>query len=294
MLALARRHLEPGFGRGLVVRIDDARGESHRGREGAEQIVATAALAIAAHQAGDAELARQLSLGLASRAHVATELGGEPLFWLVAARAFGVFGGAERIAVSVEQGGEARVVELGSEAVVLPLELPRPGREARVRVVPEEPSGAVPLVTAVTRYVRPATELEAGPLRAALDGDPGFATERAAFVVTVSNAGETEVRSPIVLVGMPAGADLDRVGREAMQRSAGVVSVDEADRRGVIRVALAPLAAGARARMPLPIRWSAAGRRRGVILGAFPEDRPFELTVVPPGEVDAGFRPDEP
>jgi hypothetical protein len=276
----------------LVVSLDD---EDHdpSGREGEAQLVATAALAIAAYQAEDRELARDLARGLAARAHVAAELGGEPLFWVLAARAFGVFGYADELTVTVDQGESRRQVELGSEPVVLPLDLPRPGRRALVSFATGGEAEAIPLVHSELRYLRPARASEDGPLRAIVAGDVGFAGERAAWVVTLSNVGGAVVRRPILLVTLPAGAELDSTARAAIGGSAGVIEVEEPDTRGVVRVRLAPLASGEERRLPLPLRWTAAGRRSGLSLASFPEDRSWELSVTPPVVVDVPFRPED-
>lgn len=301
MLALARRRLVRGFRGGLAVDLsaegEDGSRAGPTGRDGADQLAATAALAIAAHQAGDRELATELARGLAARAHVATALGGEPLFWLLAARAFGVFGlpgAGETLAVNVSQGdAPPRRIELGREAVVVPIELPRPGRTAVIRVEPVGTDLPVPLATTTATYVRPARRAEGGPLRVELEGDVGYAGERAAYVATISNAGAATVARPVLLVSLPAGAELDAASAEAMTRVEGaVVGVDEPDRRGVVRIRLAPLAAGQGVRLPLALHWTAAGRRSGLALAVFPEDRSWELTVAPPRDIDVPFRPE--
>ncbi len=316
MLALIRPHLTPGFRGGLVVDIttleatvdeeDEAEAEAEedeesdregrrdhaQGRIGTSQLAATAAAAIAAHQAGDHALAQSLGRGLAARAHVAHSLGGEPLFWVLAARAYGVFGAADVMSVTVEQGGASRRVELGDEAVVLPLETIRPGRRAQVRVTPES-DAAVPLLQTALRYVRPARASDEGPLRAALEGDAGHVGDRAAFVVVLSNVSESSVVSPVMLLTLPAGALLDETALEAMTRPPEVRRVEEPDRRGVLRLRFATLGAGEEVRFPLPLRWTAAGPRRGLALASFPADRAWELSVTPNVDFDVPFRDED-
>ena len=268
MLALARRQLEPGFRGGLVVSLDEESADDVSGRAGAEQVVATAALAIAAHQTGDDELARQLGRGLAARAHIATSLGGETLFWFLAARAFGIFGTADALEVTVEQGDIRRTVQIGTESVSIPLELPRPGRMASIQVSQTNEQDAIPLVHTVATYVRPVRSASDGPLRATLEGDVGFASERAAYVITLSNESEEVVDRSILLVTLPAGANLDDRAIRALSRSAGVVDVDEPDRRGVVRIELGSFFPETQRRLPLPIVWTAAGRQQGLGLAA--------------------------
>lgn len=308
MLALAREHLTPGFRGGLVVdpTVEEEEDEEQEeedeeqqeegeeqeddvvpGRQGRDQVIATAALALAAHQAGEAELARQLGEGLAARAHVATSLGGEPLFWLLAARAFGVYGIADPDdppTVTVTIGREQREVELGAEAVTLPLELPRPGRELNLRVATE--AEVTPLVTATAHYLRPAHAQQDGPLEVELTGDPGLVDDRAAFQVVINNAALTPVELPRLLITLPAGAVLDETARSAMTSPAGVLEVEPPDGRGVVRVVLDRLEPGTEMRLPLPLIWTAAGRRQGPAIAAFPADRSWELTIGPPAELD--------
>lgn len=292
MLSLVREHLAPGFRGGLVVAIEGAELDAHRGRSGSEQLIATAALAIAAHQAGERELARELAEGLAARTHVALELGGEPLFWLLAARAFGVFGIADSVTVTVERGQDIRQIVLDDGVVTLPLDLPTAGRATKIRVVPSAADRTLPLVRSVARYSRAPQSLDGGPFGLAIGGDTGFVSERSAFVATITNRRDLAVDRPVLLVTLPSGATLDQIGRDAMTRSAGVVDVAEPDGRGVVRVRCAPLAAGEEMRLPIPVRWTAAGRRQGIFMVAFPEDRAWELSALQPEELDVPFRPD--
>lgn len=294
MFALARRHLEPGFRGGLVVRLDEDSSEDSRpsGRAGAEQVIATAALAIAALQSGDEELSRELGQGLAARSHIATTLGGETLFWFLAARAFGVFGVGDELEVTVEQGGERQAVHIGDEAVSIPLALPRPGREAELRVTRSDQLDAMPLVHTVATYVRPVRSASESPLQATVDGDVGFAGERAAYVVTLSNESEDVVDRSVLLVTLPAGARLDDRAISALSRTSGVVDVEEADRRGVVRIELGSFFPETERQLPLPILWTAAGRQRGLGLAAFAEDRSWELSVTPEVTANVTFRDD--
>lgn len=292
MFALARRQLEPGFRGGLVVSLDEESAGGVTGRASADQVVSTAALAIAAHQTGDNELARQLGQGLAARAHVATALGGETLFWFLAARAFGVFGTADSLEVTVEQGDTRRAVQIGSESVSIPLDLPRPGREAELRISYAGRQEAIPLAHTVATYVRPVRSASEGPLRATLEGDVGFAGERSAYVITLSNESEDVVDRSVLLVTLPAGARLDDTAINALSRTAGVANVDEADRRGVVRIELGSVFPETQRRLPLPVVWTAAGRQRGLGLAAFPEDRAWEISVTPEMTANVTFRDD--
>lgn len=306
MLEVARERLLRGFRGGLVadLRPLPSEGEEEAGEEaaapvpppdprsGAEQIVATAALAIAASQAGDDELARRLGQGLAARAHSALSLGGEPLFWFLAARAYGVFGHGDAPEVTVSMGGEARRVALEGGVAVVPLELPGPGRDFDVQI--STVGGDVtPLVRAEATYVRPQEAVAEAPLRASIGGDAGYAGERAALELTIRNVGAAAVARPTVLLSLPAAAELDRRALDALERFEGVVAVRAPDRRGVVEIALAPLEARAERTLPLPLRWLGAGRVTGLGVAAFDAERAFELSLTPPRELELAWRPDD-
>jgi hypothetical protein len=305
MLAVASEHLLRGFRGGLVADLrplpddDEERDEGEAApapppdpRSGAEQIVATAALAIAASQSGDDALARRLGQGLAARAHTALSLGGEPLFWFLAARAYGVFGHGDAPSVTVSVGGERQPVALEGGVAVVPFELPRPGRTLDVEV--STAGGDVtPLVRAEASYVRPHEAATAAPLRASIGGDEGYAGERAALELTVRNAGAATVARPTVLLSLPAGAELDRRAVAAIERASGVVAVRAPDRRGVVEIALSPLEPRAEQTLPLPLRWLAAGHVAGLGVAAFDAERSFDLSVTPPRELDLAWRPDD-
>lgn len=314
MFALARDHLGPGLRGGLVVDLsvtelpvepaaveeppeeDEPATEEEEDEEEssppdiAEQIVATAALAIAARQLGEEELAAQLARGLAARAHVAGELGGEPLFWLLAASVYGVLGRGEPERVTVDLGGGPRTVELRDGMAVVSFEPPRPGRRTSVTVDPGSLEGELLLARVEARYVRPQRAQDQGPLRAVLDGDPGFAGERAALEITLSNTTPDRLERPTLLVSLPASAILDERARAALGAASGVESVAEPDRHGVIEIRLAPIEGFNEVRVPLPVRWLAAGEVSGFGLAAFEAARAWELTVVPNQSVEVGWR----
>lgn len=311
MFSLAREHLIPGFRGGLVVdlraleREEAAEAEEEEDeaivarppepdpRSGAEQLVATAALAIAASQTGEVELARQLGQGLAARAHVAISLGGEPLFWLLAARSYGVFGYGEAPAVTVEIGGEAQQVTLEDGVAVVALDLPRPGRDVDVEI---ETSGGdvMPLVRAVARYSRPQEELSSSALRVSLEGDVGYAGERAALELTVTNGGTTAIQRPTVLLSLPSAAALDLRAIDAISRAPGVVEVRPPDRRGVVELLLSSIEAREERVISLPIPWVGAGEVTGLSVAAFDSERSFELDLTPPRELSVEWRQDAP
>lgn len=277
MLEIARESLAPGLRGGAVVREDEQRGN------GAEEIAATAALAIAARQVGDAELARELALGLAARAPLALELGGEPAFWLLAAAAYGVFGVDHPAEVTVEAESERLAASLAEGVAVVEIPLPRAGRSSEVVISTSTSSGGNALLLARTRvrYLRPAAASEEGPLRAAIEGDPGRLGQSAAWEIRVANSGEERVSRPEILVSLPSAGVLDQEGLAAIREAPSVIRADEPDRRGVVRIQLAPIAGMSEALIPLPIRWIAEGEVSGLAVSAYERDRPWEMSITP-------------
>jgi hypothetical protein len=86
---------------------------------------------------------------------------------------------------------------------------------------------------------------------------------------------------PILSIQLPAGSTLPAHAVAAIGRDDEVASVGEIDRNGQIRIRLAPLVAGGEVRLPLPIRWLASGRRRGLSLSLWDDGTPWQVTSVP-------------
>ena len=294
MLTRAREHLAPGIRGGLVVDTAsdssseeaDSRGRNpSAGEGGGEQIAATAALAIAAIQVGEEELAADLARGLAARAHLALELGGEPLFWLLAASVYGVFGREEAGMVSLETGRRIQTIELDRGFAVIPLESLRSGGRSVYRLTPTSPSNSLLLARLEATYIRPQAELAESPLRANILGDTGYAGERAAMEITVENTGGEPIELPVLLVSLPPSAELDERARTAMEAAEGVSRVAEVDGRGVVEVHLEPIDGRGERIVPLPVRWRAAGGVRGFGLALFDSERAWDLSVTPPRDL---------
>ncbi len=298
MLTLAKEYLETAFNGGRTVNV---RSDKEKGviplRKGARQIQATAALAIAAHQVGDNELALELAKGVAAEAGTALSLGGETLFWWLAARSFGVFGiigDKKTIETDIIIGKHpSQKLMLGQNPVIITLSKLAPKDSIDIRVEPKPESGVVPLVSVASTYVRPAKQLNLGTLSADLSGDAGFAGERSAYIATVTNSGGTSVSHPMLLIDLPSGAELDNEAKRAMQQTDGVLTVSDPDSRGTVRVRFKPIKKGEKVQIPLAVIWSAAGRRKGIALTAFPEDKSWELSVMPPQEINVPFRPED-
>ena len=281
MLQLARESLVSGLRGGLVVRGS----EGSETFDGVEEVEATAALAIAARQVEDTELARGLAQGLAARSHLAEELGGATAFWFLAAGAHGVFGVGVLSEVNVHIGRESRRVSLRDGWARVPISLPRAGRDVVVLVSTPDEGGAsesvLPLVRTVVRYVRPARVEEDGPLRAVIEGDPGRVGEAAALELVVTSSAEEPLARPVLLVALPSAAVMDEAGLEAIRGSSSVESVDEPDGRGVLRLELSELGPEEETHIPLPVRWIGAGEFEGFASTAFEADRPWDLSVTP-------------
>jgi len=274
-LLLADRRDVPG--RALLARVEAALEEDdderrwvpgHEGSVG-DGWVGTLALAIAARQVGDDGLADELARSVVGRLYLAERLGPEGTFWALAASAYGVFGVEAPSAVDVEVDGRMRRVSLdeGATTVSVP-----PGAHVEVR------SESPVWVRSESRYLVPHRD-ERGALSARLEGTSGGFGERAAFELVVENEGEAPFGEPTVEVTLPGAGQLDDLAIEAIEASESVRRIDPADRAGVVRLLLAPLAEGAVHRIPLPILWIARGRTIGLSMNAYDASAPWEIAV---------------
>jgi hypothetical protein len=177
--------------------------------------------------------------------------------------------------------GSARTVKLaGGVARVSTPALARPGRH----VIHVEVPGAGPVlshVRAVTEYGLPWSVVPARPgsIVVAIEGRAGGRDERAKLELLVSNRSPRAIAAPTLEISLPAGAELDEQGRAAMRRR---LAAEPDATRGTLRLVLAGLPPGGRRRVPLPLRWSVAGKLRGLGVVAYPGDRPEDLSVKPP------------
>src|SRR5262249_27138948 len=115
---------------GTIVRAGPGR------RSAAEQLTATAALAIAAQQRGDTEMATRLGETVARRSYALMRLGGESAFWLLAAASYGAWGLDPPERVEISAGGRTQTLALvnGRAMVAFPLDHAS-GADASVRIV---------------------------------------------------------------------------------------------------------------------------------------------------------------
>ncbi|MAT24044.1 MAG: hypothetical protein CMN29_03605 [Sandaracinus sp.] len=269
-------------GRALYVAAREASEEAARGalevpaETPRERVAATAALAVAAHQLGEAEVAGRLLRGAAPRAWMAFAEGGDAdaAFWLLAASSYGALGGRSG-AVGASVDGEAVALQEGVGVAELEVE----GGVAGGELVVE---GAA-LARLELRYRR-AVEAREGDFELAVEGTVGRAGAAAPLELRLK-AREASAR-PVVQLRLPPGAELDREARRALVGDDEVRSVSRPTRDGEVRLELVALAAGQEARVPLPLFWTAAGTRRGLALAVWDAERPWDASALPERELE--------
>jgi hypothetical protein len=269
----ASRLVDEGARAGLVA-------PSEARDQGTEAVTATLALAVAAHQAGRGDLAQHLLQAALARENVVTAAGGETVFWLLAAAAYGVMGTGTPEVVTVDVGGSRRTLDLTNGSAVVPFEI-HAGRSAAIGV--ERVGGPALLVRGEVVMGREFEGAADGPLGLELAGDPGSAGDIAALelVITARRA----VVSPVIDLQLPAGVDARDGLLDVVQGASGVRAA-EPRRPGFLRVWLHPLAEGTMTAIPLPVRWSVRGQLRGLGAMAYPASEPAAMTVLPPAALD--------
>jgi hypothetical protein len=281
LVQVLREELAPGARGGRVLR-------GHPARPGDEWI-GTLALAIAARQLADDDLADQLARGAAPRAYLAmrtpsgvhhsTRRGGgvihpddeESAFWLLAASLLGVHGADAAPAVEVRIGGAGwRRVTLDDGSARIPLPAAAPRVEVR---------SARPVFARIeARYARPVVDAEEGPLRARIEGDAGHVGEAAALEIVVSSTVDESIDRPVVEVVLPGAAGWTASARRAIAGSSAVRTIDGPDAAGLVRLHLEPLAARAELRIPFPVRWIGEGRAPGLPVLAYDAAQPHVIS----------------
>jgi len=245
-----------------------------------EALTSSLALAVAAHQAGRAELAERLLRGGFASENVATRTGGELAFWLLAAAAYGVMGTGSPELVTVSVAGRRHTLDLGDGHAAVVFE----GHAGRAYSVTVERIGGPALLTRAEVVMgRTFTTGGEGPLELELAGDAGGAREVAAMELAVR--AREGVLAPVVDLQLPAGVDARESLLDVVLAAPGVRHA-EPRRPGFVRVWLEPLAEGTQTVIPLPIRWSARGRLRGLGAMAYPQGRPAAMTMLAPAELD--------
>ena len=263
-------------GRALFVAARDQLVDHERGGRwlagdsGEDGLAATAAMVLAANALGDHELQRDLRRALGARAWLGLLREGDAGFWLLAASSYGALGQT--------RDGRARAM-LDGQALELEDGVARHRFTADDDVQLQLRGQGLGLARVRVRYERPIGEVDDGPLELSLEGDVGMARETSALeVMVIANEASD---APELLVQLPPGALLDRASRARIERSEVVRSVAAPDREGVVHIHLQALAAGARVRVPLPVRWSGSGPTRGFALVAYDAATPWATTSVP-------------
>jgi hypothetical protein len=285
---VARRAVAREGSDGATVRGGDGR----RGR--GEELVGTIALAVAAQQLGEVELAARLSRTAAARAHEALRIGGEPAFWLLAAATYGVYGlnAPDEVEIEAPGMGTRRVV-LGEGRARVPIALPQgEGAYAVVRIRRRDGEPAAALARLEVLYERPFDARTDAPVRLSLEGDVGYAEETSALELNVRNPTTSAVENVVLEIQLPAGARFDEAARAALSQRPGVLAI-ELRSAGSLRVVLHRLEGAQTADLPLAMHWLARGRVTGLGVVAYVRDRGDQLTVLPPRALDLRLRPEE-
>jgi hypothetical protein len=186
--------------------------------------------------------------------------------------------------VTLRVDGAERNVELvDGRAAVDVAELGRPGQH---RVEIEAPSGAVVHLRLRAEYGLPWNVLpppsERGPLAMSIEGETGVLDERAELRLVVRNVVPRLVASPVVELDLPAGAELDVRARERIEEQ--IAEPPDFSGRTLV-LNLRPLCPGAEVSIDLPLRWSSAGRLRGLGAVGYAADRPGAVSILPSREV---------
>lgn len=251
--------------------------QASTGRAGvSEEIAASLALAVAAHQLDQDALARSLVAGAMAHDNLITRDGGEPLFWLLANGAYGVLGADAGTTAHVTAGGRTLDVPFDHGVAIAPIDHP----SGSVGVSASVTGDAVVLVRAEAGYTVPFTAETHAPMTLVLEGDVGASDGLSALELVVHAS--SELHHPIVLVELPAGIDVDDEGVLAQLARAGGVLHVEPRRPGFMRIELGPMAAGTDVRIPISLRWTLGGTIHGLAAVGYESDDPDHRTVIAP------------
>ena len=118
------------------------------------------------------------------------------------------------------------------------------------------------------------------PLAVSLDGEIHGLDQEAELTLTVRNRTPRTLPAPRVEVVLPTGAELS-VEDPRYAVTGTRVQLEE----DVVEIHLPPLLPGRSRSVPLPVRWSVAGRLRGLGVAARASER-GEVTVLPPRTIE--------
>ena len=97
----------------------------------------------------------------------------------------------------------------------------------------------------------------------------------------------------LLLAATTSGAKLSAAAISNMARGAGVMRIEPPDAQGLLRIHLMPLEAIQQRRLPLPVRWIAAGKVRGLSTPAYDADKPWRISSRPSRDITLTARPKE-
>jgi hypothetical protein len=123
-----------------------------------------------------------------------------------------------------------------------------------------------------------ARSIDRGPFAMRYRGATGRLDGISGLELVVRNRAPRMLPTTIVEIELPTGAELTESDRERIRRR--VRSVERSE--GVLVMTLAPLGPGNEVRIPLPLRWSVAGRLVGLGTVAYAADRPESVSVLAP------------
>lgn len=192
--------------------------------------------------------------------------------------------GPEPTTVSVELDGSLHRLALdrGVGRLAAPA-LARPGAH-RIRVEVPGKHAAV-YVRAATEYGLPweLAPARPGSLHATIEGKTRARDQQAALELVVQNRSPRTIGRPVLDLTLPAGAELDEDGRRRLEL---VTATEPEATRGTLHLELRPLPPGGTVRVPLPLRWSVAGRLVGLGVAAHPADQPEDVFILKPQQWD--------
>ena len=282
-----------------LIRFDDEvwlQARASRHLEGSQNLAPSAALAIA-HAGLDQrepafELVRTLGArAMASRAAVPRWRTFRVTERELASAAAYLIMGATRESLRIEIDGQEHTLGL-DDGVGQVSELPidRPG-EHRVRVLDVD---APVHVRAQTEYAVPwrSTSARRGPFRVTIT-PPDEMHHRVdhvdTYTIRIHNARPQTLRHAIVEIDLPTGAELDETAFEHLQQRLVRRPVHE---QKTMRMELRTLLPGRSVEIPLRLRWTVAGRLRGLGVSAHAAPRPDRAVVIAPRvlEIAGGAR----
>lgn len=282
-----------------LIRFDDevwlqARASEHLASS--QNLAPSAALAIAyagLDERGAAfELVRTLGArAMASRAAVPRwrRFQGEER-GLASAAAFLIMG-PTRDSLAIEVDGERRTIELAEGVGELSeLAIDRPG-EHRVRVLDVD---APVHVRAQTEYALPwqSTPARRGPFSVIVTppDEPAHRVDHVdTYTIRIHNTRPQTLRHAVLEIDLPTGAELDETAFEHLERRLVRRPVHE---QKTMRMELRTLLPGRSIEIPLRLRWTVAGRLRGLGVSAHAAPRPDRAVVIAPRvlEIEGGGR----